>query len=76
VKFQSNGKRRNFGVYNMTMRYTTLSLLAAACLALLGGCADLKVEPSDSYQFSRADEIPPGPGIFTGEKGEWVIFSR
>lgn len=60
----------------MTKRYTTMSLVAALCLALLGGCADLEIEPADSYQFSRADEIPPGPGMLTGEKGEWVIFSR
>ena len=60
----------------MSRPITTASLFAAACLIFLSGCADLKVEPSDSYQFSRADEIPPGPGMVTGEKGEWVIFSR
>lgn len=42
--------------------------LTAAVLALLAGCG---MEPFDP---PRPDGIKPGPGLFTGESGEFVIF--
>lgn len=28
------------------------------------------------FEFTPIDEIPPGPGVFTGEDGEWVIYRK
>lgn len=42
-------------------------LLAAACVG----------KPLESSKWQdTADEIPPGPGLFTGEDGEFVIFGQ
>ena len=48
-------------------------ILCIVLLTLLGagGCAH--VEP---YEFQPTDEIPAGPGLFSGEDGEFVILRR
>ncbi len=44
--------------------------LAAVALALaLAACAGAK-----PFEYHPTDEIPEGPGLFTGEDGEWVIY--
>ncbi|MFQ5973603.1 MAG: hypothetical protein ACE5Q3_14845 [Alphaproteobacteria bacterium] len=43
----------------------------ALVLAALTACS--RIEP---YEPERADEIPEGPGLLTGESGEFVIFRR
>lgn len=43
--------------------------LAAAALLALGACAE--VQPLD---YTEAHEIPPGPGIFSGEDGAFVLY--
>ncbi len=45
-------------------------LLLVATL-VLAACAQM--EPID---FPQSDEIPDGPGLFTGEDGEITIFRR
>jgi len=55
------------------MRAAILYRLAAGALVLtLGACAI--GEPSDYVNV--VDEIPPGPGIFSGEDGEFVLYRR
>lgn len=50
-------------------------LIVIAAVALLASaCANFT--PNNTGEFSRADEIKPGPGIFTGEKGKWVVFEK
>lgn len=43
-----------------------------AFLLALGGCAI--GEPLEV--MSEVDEIPQGPGLFSGDDGEFVIYSR
>jgi hypothetical protein len=45
-------------------------LLAAACLVALAACAGF--EPMDP---PRNSDMKPGPGLFSGETGEFVIPS-
>lgn len=42
-----------------------------ALAAMLAGCSG--VEP---YSYTPIDEIPPGPGLFSGEDGEFVLYRR
>jgi hypothetical protein len=50
-------------------------VIAFAALAfLVSACGSFK--PNESGEFSRADDIPPGPGLFTGEKGKWVVYEK
>jgi hypothetical protein len=46
------------------------ALLAAACLAALAACAGF--EPMDPPSNT---DIKPGPGLFSGKTGEFVIPS-
>ncbi len=44
--------------------------LASVALALLlAACAAAK-----PFAYHPIHEIPEGPGLFTGEDGEWVIY--
>lgn len=52
----------------MSFRKLGTAMLLATVLGL-GACANVKPY---SYQ-ATADEIKPGPGLFTGNKGKWVI---
>ena len=55
------------------MRAAILCRFAAvALLAVLGGCAI--GEPLEVV--NEVDEIPPGPGLFSGDDGQFVIYSR
>ena len=48
--------------------------LAIALVALfLSACGPARPYAIDQPQ---PDEIPPGPGLFTGEQGEWVIIGK
>ena len=42
-----------------------------ACL-LLVACAGVEMKPGTKSHARR--DIPPGPGILTGEQGEFVLF--
>ncbi len=42
-----------------------------ACL-LLFACAGVEMKPGTKSHARR--DIPPGPGILTGEQGEFVLF--
>jgi len=46
-------------------------LLILGCLSILG-CSSW--EPLDSGTV--ADDIPEGPGVFSGEDGEFVIYKK
>ncbi len=47
-------------------------LAAVLACALLLGCAGVEMKPGTKSHARR--EIPPGPGILTGEQGEFVLF--
>lgn len=47
-------------------------LLVAALLMLLSACAG--GEPREPTKV--VDEIPEGPGVFSGEDGEFVLYRR
>ena len=51
-----------FGVN--TIRYVMLCF----ALVMIAGCN------GKSFKYVNENEIPPGPGVFTGEKGEWTIY--
>lgn len=46
-------------------------LAVGALLAALSACAGKPLEPT-----KVVDEIPEGPGVFSGEDGEFVIYRR
>lgn len=48
------------------------ALAALLACALLIGCAGVEMKPGTKSHARR--EIPPGPGILTGEQGEFVLF--
>jgi len=54
------------------IRCAVRRLIAVAALAAgLAACAN-----AQPYKFTAIDEIPPGPGLFSGEDGEFVVYSR
>ena len=50
------------------MKKFILMLFAASVLA---SCAN-----SQPYEYRRIDEVPDGPGLFSGEDGEFTIYSK
>ncbi len=46
----------------------TLPALVALAL-LLGACA--AIEP---FEITEGDDMQEGPGVFTGQAGEWVLL--
>jgi hypothetical protein len=50
-------------------------LIVLAAVALVASACS-NFTPDNTGEFARANEIKPGPGIFTGEKGKWVIFQK
>jgi hypothetical protein len=56
---------------NTILRTVTRLIAAAALSAGLAACSGVR-----SYEFVAIDEIPPGPGLFSGEDGEFVIYRR
>ena len=51
------------------VRRSPLLAVAGGMLLLLGACAEMK--PLD---YTEIHEIPPGPGLLSGEDGEFVLF--
>lgn len=47
--------------------------MIVALLFGLTGCGTVSHQPLAVHQ---ATEIPPGPGLFSGDDGEFVIFRR
>ncbi|MEE8189945.1 MAG: hypothetical protein V3T80_12110 [Kiloniellales bacterium] len=43
--------------------------LAGAVLLALGACAEVK-----PFEYTEIHEIPPGPGLLTGDEGEFVLY--
>ena len=43
--------------------------LATGILILLGACAEMK-----PMEYTEIHEIPPGPGLVSGEDGEFVLY--
>ncbi len=50
-------------------RCLPLFALTGGMLLLLGACAELK-----PLEYTEIHEIPPGPGLLSGEDGEFVII--
>lgn len=48
------------------------ALAAGLACVLLVACTGVEIKPGTKSHARR--EIPPGPGILTGEQGELVIF--
>jgi hypothetical protein len=49
---------------SLYLAFLLVTLLAA-------GCAHMQ-----PFEVQPADQIPPGPGLFSGDDGEFVIFRR
>lgn len=48
-------------------------LLAIGVMSvMIAGCSGLEIKPGTKPMARR--EIPPGPGLLTGSKGEFVIY--
>ncbi len=52
----------------MTRRWR-VRLVGAVLALALAACAGAK-----PFEYHPTSEIPEGPGAFTGEDGEWVIY--
>ncbi len=48
-----------------------LLVSAGAFLALLGACAQVK-----PLEYTEIHEIQPGPGLLSGEDGEFVLYGN
>jgi hypothetical protein len=44
--------------------------IALSSALWLGACA------AEPFDYTPVDEIPPGPGLLSGEDGEFVIYRR
>ena len=49
----------------------TLMAMVWSMFLVLTGCAT-----AEPYEFHPIDEIPEGPGLFSGEDGEFILFRR
>ncbi len=49
-------------------RFSSLAV-AMGVLLLAGACAELK-----PLEYTEIHEIPPGPGLLSGEDGKFVLF--
>ncbi len=50
-----------------------LIVLAMGAAFLVHGCAEFKPLDKESSGISTPDELPPGPGLFTGKDGKWTL---
>ncbi|KJS33225.1 MAG: hypothetical protein VR64_03170 [Desulfatitalea sp. BRH_c12] len=53
----------------MKKQFTLKTILVVAGAALLMGCAAPK-----PFEYHSDNEIPKGPGLFSGEKGEFKLY--
>ncbi len=51
------------------VRRSPIFALAGGMLLLLGACAEMK-----PLEYTEIHEIPPGPGLLSGEDGEFVLY--
>lgn len=49
--------------------YTIRYVWACIALVMIAGCN------GKSFKYVNENEIPPGPGVFTGEKGKWTVYN-
>ena len=56
-------------VWSSILSNGRLCAFGLTCL-LIAGCAGKPFEPT------KIDEIPPGPGLLSGDDGEFVIYRR
>jgi hypothetical protein len=54
---------------NGPVRHSGSLALAGGILLLLGACAEVK-----PMEYTEIHEIPPGPGLLSGEEGEFVLY--
>jgi len=54
---------------NESIRRFPLVAVAGGMLLLLGACAEMK-----PLNYTEIHEIPPGPGLLSGEDGKFVLF--
>jgi len=46
-----------------------VTALALAVAGLIGGCAEMQ-----PFDYRPIDQVKPGPGLLTGEDGEFVLY--
>lgn len=66
---RASGRRK--GEVLMSVATMIRSMATAIVLLALAGCAG-----GEPLEATRIDDIPPGPGLLTGEDGEFVIYRR
>lgn len=55
------------------MKKTALILSLLVSGFMLGACANMDIEPMEQ---PTPGEIPKGPGLFSGEDGEFVVYRK
>ena len=55
----------------MLKKYNIMLTGVLGALLVLGACAH-----SEPFAYESYNEVKPGPGVFTGEKGTWMIYRQ
>ena len=55
----------------MSKRNSMILAVVLAAALVLGACAH-----SEPFEYESYNEVKPGRGVFTGEKGTWTIFRQ
>ncbi len=55
----------------MLKKYNIMLTGVLGALLVLGACAH-----SEPFAYESYNEVKPGPGVFTGEKGTWTIYRQ
>ena len=55
----------------MPKKYNIMLTGVLGALLVLGACAH-----SEPFAYESYNEVKPGPGVFTGEKGTWTIYRQ
>lgn len=51
-------------------------VLVMAVAFFATACAFEFFDEVEDFEYTPSSEIPPGPGMVTGDKGEWVIYRQ
>ena len=55
----------------MPKKYNIMLTGVLGALLILGACAH-----TEPFEYESYNEVKPGPGVFTGEKGTWTIYRQ
>ncbi len=60
----------------LDLRHAALRLALACALVALSLSACGQAKPLPWSEIAMPDEMKPGPGLFTGKDGRWVMYGK